>query len=60
MLTVLRNRTYAHLFAAQVVSLLGTGLLTVALGLLAVDLGFGVIPPYPDCLPVTNLCEPQC
>lgn len=39
MLTVLRNRTYSHLFAAQVVSLLGTGLLTVALGLLAVDLG---------------------
>lgn len=38
MLTVLRNRTYRHLFTAQVVALLGTGLLTVALGLLAFDL----------------------
>lgn len=38
MLTVLRNRTYARLFSAQVVALLGTGLLTVALGLLAFDL----------------------
>lgn len=34
----LANRTYARLFAAQVVALLGTGLLTVALGLLAFDL----------------------
>ena len=32
------NRTYAALFSAQVVALLGTGLLTVALGLLAYDL----------------------
>ena len=38
MLSVLRNRTYGRLFAAQVVALLGTGLLTVALGLLAFDL----------------------
>jgi hypothetical protein len=38
MLTVLRNGTYARLFAAQVVALVGTGLLTVALGLLAYDL----------------------
>ncbi|PNI07320.1 MFS transporter [Arthrobacter sp. AFG7.2] len=38
MLTVLRNATYRRLFAAQVVALLGTGLLTVALGLLAFDL----------------------
>lgn len=38
MLQVLRHRTYRHLFAAQVVSLLGTGLATVALGLLAYDL----------------------
>jgi len=38
MLTVLRNRTYRHLFSAQVVALLGTGVLTVALGLLAFDL----------------------
>ncbi|SLK13853.1 MFS transporter [Arthrobacter sp. P2b] len=38
MLDVLRNVTYRRLFAAQVVALLGTGLLTVALGLLAFDL----------------------
>ncbi|WP_372348142.1 MFS transporter [Streptomyces sp. KL116D] len=36
--TVLRNRTYRHLFAAQVVALVGTGLATVALGLLAYDM----------------------
>src|SRR5215203_5307376 len=35
MLNVLANRTYRHLFAAQVIALAGTGLLTVALGLLA-------------------------
>jgi len=38
MIGLLTNRTYAALFAAQVVALLGTGLLTVALGLLAYDL----------------------
>ncbi|MEU6577938.1 MFS transporter [Streptomyces sp. NPDC046805] len=38
MLSVLRDRTYRHLFAAQVVSLVGTGLATVALGLLAYDI----------------------
>ncbi|WP_238364248.1 MFS transporter [Mesobacterium pallidum] len=38
MLSLFRNRTYAALFGAQVVALLGTGLLTVALGLLAYDL----------------------
>ena len=38
MLGVLANRTYRHLFFAQVVSLVGTGLATVALGLLAFDL----------------------
>ncbi len=35
---VLRNRTYRHLFGAQVIALTGTGLATVALGLLAYDL----------------------
>jgi len=35
MLGILRNRTYRHLFAAQVIALVGTGLATVALGLLA-------------------------
>ncbi|NMG38309.1 MFS transporter [Chelativorans sp. ZYF759] len=38
MLSVLSNRTYRHLFAAQVLSLIGTGLTTVALGLLAYEL----------------------
>ncbi len=38
MFEVLLNRTYRHLFLAQVVALLGTGLATVALGLLAFDL----------------------
>jgi MFS family permease len=37
-LEVLANRTYRHLFLAQVIALLGTGLATVALGLLAFDL----------------------
>lgn len=41
MLSVLANRTYRHLFLAQVVALLGTGLATVALGLLAFDLAGG-------------------
>lgn len=38
MLATLRNRTFRRLFTAQVVALVGTGLLTVALGLLAYDL----------------------
>lgn len=38
MLAVLANRTYRHLFLAQVVALIGTGLMTVALGLLAYQL----------------------
>ncbi len=38
MIEILRNRTFRHLFAAQIVALLGTGLATVALGLLAFDL----------------------
>ena len=35
MLKTLRNPTFRHLFAAQIVALVGTGLATVALGLLA-------------------------
>ena len=35
MLSTLRNPTFRHLFAAQLVALVGTGLATVALGLLA-------------------------
>ncbi len=38
MLDILIDRTYRHLFLAQVVALLGTGLATVALGLLAFEL----------------------
>lgn len=38
MLAVLANRTYRHLFLAQVIALIGTGLATVALGLLAFNL----------------------
>lgn len=35
---ILANRTYRHLFLAQMIALTGTGLATVALGLLAYDL----------------------
>jgi H+ antiporter protein len=38
MLAILAHRTYRHLFAAQVIALVGTGLMTVALGLLAFKL----------------------
>ena len=38
MIAVLKHPIYARLFLAQVIALLGTGLLTVALGLLAYDL----------------------
>lgn len=38
MLEVLGKRTYRHLFLAQVIALVGTGLATVALGLLAYDI----------------------
>lgn len=41
MLAVLRNATYAKLFCAQIIALLGTGLLTVALGLLAFEIAGG-------------------
>lgn len=38
MLNILTNTTYRHLFLAQVIALVGTGLATVALGLLAYDI----------------------
>ena len=38
MFQILANRTYRHLFLAQVIALLGTGLATVALGLLAYEM----------------------
>lgn len=41
MLSPLTNTTYARLFSAQVIALLGTGLTTVALALLAYDLAGG-------------------
>jgi len=41
MLSMFQNHDYARLFAAQVVALVGSGLLTVALGLLAFDLAGG-------------------
>jgi len=41
MLSPLKNSTYARLFAAQVIALLGTGLTTVALALLAYELAGG-------------------
>jgi H+ antiporter protein len=40
-ISILANRTYRHLLLAQVVALVGTGLATVALGLLAFDLAGG-------------------
>jgi H+ antiporter protein len=40
-LGILADRTYRHLFAAQVIALIGTGLATVALGLLAFELAGG-------------------
>lgn len=41
MLSVLANRTYRRLFLAQAIALVGTGLATVALGLLAYDIAGG-------------------
>ena len=38
MLSILTNRIYRHLLAAQVIALVGTGLATVALGLLAYEI----------------------
>ena len=38
MLRILKSKVYRRLFAARIVALLGTGLLTVALGLTAYDL----------------------
>lgn len=44
MLSPLRIRAYRHLFAAQLISLLGTGMTTVALSLLAFELSPGDAP----------------
>lgn len=41
MLTILANSTYRHLLAAQIIALVGTGLATVALGLLGYNVAGG-------------------
>lgn len=41
MFSILANRTYRRLLSAQIIALVGTGLATVALGLLAYDLAGG-------------------
>ena len=41
MLEVLKNTTYRHLFLAQVIALIGTGLITIALALQAYDIAKG-------------------
>jgi H+ antiporter protein len=41
MIEILANRTYRHLFAAQLIALVGTGLATVALSLLAFEIAGG-------------------
>jgi MFS family permease len=41
LLAVLSNRTYRNLFLAQIIALVGTGLATIALGLLAYELAGG-------------------
>ena len=40
MLDILKDTTYRHLFLAQIIALMGTGMATVALGLLAYDLAY--------------------
>ena len=41
MISILADRTYRHLLSAQIIALIGTGLATVALGLLAYDIAGG-------------------
>ena len=41
MFKILANRTYRHLLGAQIIALVGTGLATIALGLLAYDIAGG-------------------
>ncbi|MGF1562900.1 MAG: hypothetical protein ACFB3T_12065 [Geminicoccaceae bacterium] len=69
MLELFADRTYRHLFAAQVIALLGTGLATLALGLMAYEpaalrlavsrrmacwLGFGLVALTAACVPVVE------
>ena len=41
MISILANRTYRHLLSAQIIALVGTGLATIALGLLAYEIAGG-------------------
>lgn len=51
MLAVLKHRTYRHLFLAQVIALVGTGLATVALDLLAYEIsGAALTLPFVDAV----------
>ena len=43
MLEILRNNIYRNLLSAQIIALIGTGLATIALGLLAYDLAGGML-----------------
>lgn len=67
MLDVLADRTFRHLFAAQVVALLGTGLATIAPCLLAFDLAgdnaglvLGRATPGLDAAHWPGCCAPGC
>ncbi len=46
MLEVLKNTTYRHLFLAQVIALIGTGLITIALALQAYDIAKETQPKF--------------
>jgi hypothetical protein len=57
MLAIFARRTWCQLFAAQVVALVGTGLMTVALGLLAFELAgdhASALAPHDPHLPETG------
>ena len=56
MLSVLRHPVYRSLFAAQVLSLIGTGLTTVALALLAYELAGHPMPVPCWAPPRDELC----
>lgn len=56
MLGILKNRAYRHLFAAQVIALVGTGLMTVAPGLSEIAYEHPDLPPdHPHLLEHASL-----
>src|SRR3546814_12616269 len=59
-LSVLANRTYRHLFMAQVIALIGPGLATVALGLLAYDIAGGSAGAVPGTALAINMVAYSC